>query len=73
MIYHAHCQHCSAKWHVVPPTPPPPFDLRDAISTMEQALCPCCGNDGGKAPVNWKFTFGGGDRDPNYGQVRRKA
>lgn len=71
MIYRASCKACGCGWRVVPPRDQP-MDLLAAIGVMEGGLCPGCGNDGSKAPVNWRFTFGG-DAEPHYGQARAKT
>lgn len=70
MIYHADCKACGSRWQVVPPQNQP-LNLQTAIKVMTDGLCPECGNDGGKAPVNWRFTFSGND-DPHHAAVRRK-
>lgn len=55
--YRAFCRACGAHWRVIPPVPP--TDLESALAIMEHGGCPDCGNDGRKAPVNWRFTFWG--------------
>ena len=70
MIYFANCKACGAAWRVIAPVGTP-MDLNDAIGVMEAGLCPTCGNNGAKGPVNWRFTFGG-DKEPTYGQIRHK-
>lgn len=56
-VYHAHCRACGAHWRVIPPVLP--TDLETALGVMEKGLCPDCGNDGTRAPVNWRFVFWG--------------
>jgi hypothetical protein len=70
VIYYATCRHCRTKWQHLPP-PSMTMDLIAAIGVMEKGLCPTCQNDGSRAPINWKFSFGG-NREPHYGQIRRK-
>lgn len=70
MIFHAHCASCRTSWRVVTPDTQP-VDLAMAVECMEKGLCPTCGNNGGVAPVRWRWRFGG-DVGITKAEVRKR-